>query len=182
MTAGRIASLFAALALVVACRKAPPPAPPAVPPHQAAPRDVRLADTLDSIEGFRGGVLAATMSAQHPELRAYGDRMTEAHFARSSAIVGWRKKHFPNVAATEPLKMPCGEDVLFGKSLPMNANDVEIIDAILLQSQCEVLFASSVLRQSNDPELIAVAREVIASSAPEVSTLLQMKRQWSAQP
>jgi hypothetical protein len=175
----RFARVAAMLVLSVACRKPPPP-PPAAPPHEAAPRDVALADTLDSIEGFRGGVLAATMSAQHPELRTYGQQMTEAHFARNAAIMAWRKKHFPNVPPAGPLKMPCGEDVLFGKSLPMNPNDVQVIDAILLQSQCEVLFASSVLRESNDRELVAIAREVIGSSGPEVSALLRMKRQWSS--
>ena len=173
------AALFAALISLLACRKAPPP--PSMPPHTAAPLDVRLADTLDSIEGFRGGVLAVMPGVKRPELRTYGEKMLETHFARSSAIVAWRRKHFPKLPPSEPMKTPCDEDVLFGKSLPMNASDVQVIDAALLQSQCEVLFASTILKQTNDPELLAIAHEVVTSTGGEATTLLQWKRMWSGQ-
>ena len=171
------AALFAALISLLACPKAPPP--PSTPPHTAAPLDVRLADTLDSIEGFRGGVLAVMPGVKRAELRTFGEEMLETHFARSAAIVAWRRKHFPKVPPSEPMKTPCGDDVLFGQSLPMNATDVQVIDAVLLQSQCEVLFASTILKQTNDPELLAIAHEIVASTGKEVATLLELKRTWS---
>ncbi|GEM_PF-3900904 len=164
--------------VAVACRKSPPP--PSIPAHTAAPLEVRLADTLDYIEGFRGGVLAVIPRVKRPELRTYGEKMTETSFSRSAAIMGWRRKHFPTIPPTEPLKIPCGDDVLLGKSLPVNPSDIDVIDAMLLQSQCEVLFASTILKQSNDPELQAIAHEVIATTGGEVTKLLTWKREWSA--
>lgn len=166
--------LFAAMA--VACRKS---APPAALNHQAVPLEVRLADTLDSIEGFRGAVLAVYTRAQHTELRALGEKMTEEHFARAADIAGWRRIHFGHIPPTEPLPTTCTDDVLFGKSLPMNPSDTDIIEATLLQSQCEVLFAGTILQQSKDPELVGIARAVIASTGPEVTTLLKWKAEWS---
>lgn len=162
--------------LAAACRK---PAPPPPLNHAAVPLDVRLADTLDSIEGFRGAVLAVYTRGQHAELRTLGEKMTEEHFARAVDIARWRRIHFGHIPPTEPLPTTCTDDVLFGKSLPMNPSDTDIIDATLLQSQCEVLFAGAILRQSKDPELVGIARAVIASTGQEVTTLLKWKAEWS---
>lgn len=164
--------------LVFACGK---PAPPAALNHQAVPLEARLADTLDSIEGFRGAVLAVYTRAQHAELRALGEKMLDEHFTRVGDLAKWRRIHFGRIPPTEPLATTCTEDVLWGKSLPMNPKDTDIIDATLLQSQCEVLFAGTILRQSKDPELVGIARAVIASTGNEVNTLLAWKRAWSGQ-
>lgn len=161
--------------LAVACRQPPPP--PALN-HVAVPLDVRLADTLDSIEGFRGGVLAVFSRAQHAELRSFGEKLTDEHFRRGADLAQWRRMHTGHTPPAEPF-LTCSDDVLFGKSLPMNPSDTDIIDATLLLSQCEVLFAGRMLQQAKDPELVAIARAVIAATGPEVTTLLKWKAEWS---
>ena len=142
------------------------------------PYDVRLADTMDALEGYRGSVLGlAQFRASDRRLRALGEKMTESTFSRSSRLYLWRKKHFPNVSVSEALEVPCKRDVLEGAMLPMNPTDMQIVDTILLQTRCEVLFVGAVMQKTKDVELLNAGHEIIQSSGEDVSALLLLKKE-----
>lgn len=167
-------SLVLTAVTVIGCRKAPPPPKP--PPDLAVPYDVRFADTIDSIEGYRGSLLAlAASQAKSPELRVLGQKMSDENLARSGRFVHWRKTHFADIPSTDPLPLPCSREVLMGWSLPANQSDSQLIDTLLLQMQCEALFVSEAMRKSHDVELLQAGHEIITTSAPEVAALLRMK-------
>jgi hypothetical protein len=156
------------------CRKAPPPPKP--PPDLAVPYDVRFADTIDSIEGYRGSLLAMGASqAKSAELRALSQKMSDENLTRGAWFVHWRKAHFANIPTTDPLPVPCNREVLMGWSLPADQSEAHLIDSLLLQMQCEVLFVSTAMQRTHDAELLQAGHEIIATSAPEVAALLRMK-------
>jgi len=158
----------------IGCQNAPPPPKP--PPDLAVPYDVRFADTIDSIEGYRGSLLAmAASQAKSAELRALSQKMADENLTRGAWFVHWRKTHFANVPTTDTLAVPCSREVLMGWSLPADQSDAHLIDSLLLQMQCEVLFVSTAMQRTHDVELLQAGHEIIATSAPDVAALLRMK-------
>ncbi len=157
--------------------------------------DLRFIDGM--IPHHQGGVemaQAALQKSQRPEIKQLATAIITAQEREITQLQDWRKAWYPNASET-----PVMYDASMGHMMPMSEEmrdsmmmtgdlgasddqfDLRFLNAMIPHHEGALDMANQVLKNSDRPEITAMAQAILTSQQAEIDQMKQWRKDWYGQ-
>lgn len=154
--------------------------------------DLRFLDSM--IPHHEGAVVmaeAVLKNSQRPELKKLAADIIKAQEQEINQMKQWRTAWYPKAPSTPVAwhsqmghSMAMSEDQLKAMRMEMDLGaadadfDKRFIDAMIPHHQGAVVMANTVLKNSQRPEMVQLAKSIITSQQAEIDQMQQWRKAW----
>jgi uncharacterized protein (DUF305 family) len=153
------------------------PAATSAPAEAEAPYDARFIDSM--IMHHEGAVAMANdalKQAERPEIKTLSEAIIKAQEAEIKQMQEWRKAWYPDLPNTGGTGMSMGMMEVAAGAEPY---DLRFIDAMIPHHQGAIDMAEDLKRNTQRPELLKLADDIIAAQSAEIAQMRTWRAEWS---
>ncbi len=154
-----------------------------------APYDLQFLDTMT--HHHQGAVDMAKMAvekAQHPELKAFAQKIIADQNKEIGQMKDWREKWFAGKPMAMNMEMPgmmdsmkmmSGDGMKSMEAMSGNDFDVHFLDMMTPHHASAVTMAKEALTRAEHPEIKLLANQIIKAQEGEIKMMADWKKAWS---
>jgi uncharacterized protein (DUF305 family) len=159
------------------------------PNAAAAPYDLQFLDTMSSHhQGAVDMAKTAIEKAQHPELKAFAQRIIVDQNKEIAQMKEWREKWFAGKPAamnmempgmTDSMKMMAGDGMKKLEAATGNDFDVMFLEMMTPHHAGAIIMSKEALTRSEHTEIKTLANQIIKAQEAEIKMMADWKAKWA---
>jgi uncharacterized protein (DUF305 family) len=159
------------------------------PNAASAPYDLQFLDTMSHHhQGAVDMAKAAVEKAQHPELKAFAQKIIVDQNKEIAQMKDWREKWFAGKPAamnmemsgmTDSMKMMSGDGMKRLEAATGNDFDLMFVEMMTPHHDGAVVMSKEALQKAEHPEIKLLANQIIKAQEAEIKKMADWKKAWS---